>query len=353
MCVIIHRQPNVEIPFDKLTSACLVNGDGWGVAIPDRGKLELRRVFESKGNDPDKIARILEDAKGQDVFLHLRFKTKGATDLKNVHPFTVTNKKTDGIDVQFMHNGTLSDFGNQADCDSKVFAREIVRPLYQALRSELGNNALRSPLFSKIMHKYAGPSSLFAVVDSLGNNLIVNKDRGVQFDGWWASNQYSFNSSHRDPPKTYNNYYYSSARSLQKTETTAGTSAAQSFVGRSDTVVKEDTTAPFGPTTPSLRSDIPNVTGNQAARYIIPKGNLSYPAKRQTFCDVAEIASIEECTLMSQENVKELVETYPEHAVLLIMDLLTELYDTKFDDDVDQIDSYYRDVEAKGLKVSA
>ena len=329
MCVIIHRQPNVDIPFDKLKSACIVNGDGWGIAIPDRGKLELRRVYEPKGNDPDKIARILEDAKDQDVFLHLRFKTRGATDLKNVHPFTVASKKHDGIDLQFMHNGTLSDFGNQADCDSKVFAREIVRPLYQALRSDLGNNAIKSPLFSKIMHKYAGTSSLFALVDSLGNSLIVNKDRGHQFEGWWASNEYSFNRTHREP--TYSTYY--TGRSLQKETTTAGTSTAQSFtVGRSDTVVTGDTTAPFGPATHSPTAT-PDVTGIKGAKKIVSKAKLSYPAKRQTFCDVAEITSLEECTLMSKANVEELVADFPEHAALLIMDLLAELYDASFDEE--------------------
>jgi hypothetical protein len=47
---------------------------------------------------------------------------------------------------------------------------------------------------------------------------------------------------------------------------------------------------------------------------------------------VAEIANLEECCLMSAENVTQLVAEYPEHASLLIMDLLAELYDTKFDD---------------------
>lgn len=329
MCVIIHRQPNVDIPFDKLTSACLVNADGWGIAIPDRGKLELRRVYDPKGNDPEKVAKVLEEAKRQDVFLHLRFKTRGATDLKNVHPFTVTNRKSDGIDVQFMHNGTLSDFGNQADCDSKVFAREIVRPLYSALRDTMGDKALTSPLFSKIMHKYAGPSSLFAIVDSKGNHLIVNKDKGFQHDGWWSSNEYSFNRTHREP--TYSTYYQSKwidhGRSVQKAETTAGTATAAA-VGRSDTVVKEDTTTPFGPT----RGTIPEVTGtDHTTKRIVAKGELPKPSPRQTFCEVAGIAALEECSLMSADNIKELVTDYPEHAALLIMDLLAELYDAKIE----------------------
>jgi len=331
MCVIIHRQPNVEIPFDKLKSACIVNGDGWGIAIPDRGKLELRRVYEPKGNDPEKVARILEDAKGQDVFLHLRFKTRGATDLKNVHPFTVSTDKHDGIAVQFMHNGTLSDFGNQADCDSKVFAREIVRPLYLALRDSFGDQALTNPLFSKIMHKYAGTSSLFALVDSKGNHLIVNKDRGVQHDGWWSSNQYSFDRTHREP--TYSSSYYQSkwvgtGRSLQKeAETTAGTAVGP--VGRPDTVVKEATSpTPFGP----AKGSIPEVTGNTATKRIIPRGSLPKPTARQTFCEVADIVTLEECSLMTTENIKELISEYPDHAALLIMDLLVELYDASFDD---------------------
>jgi len=343
MCVIIHRKPNVDIPFEKLQSACLVNADGFGLVIPDRGKLEVIKEFDSKGNNPDKLAKLLEKAKDKDVFVHLRFKTKGATDLKNVHPFIVSTRKSAGIDVQFMHNGTLSDFGNQADCDSKVFAKEIVAPLYRTMLDSFGpEKALNAPIFAKVLRKYSGNGSVFTLVDGLGNHLIINRDNGKEFDGWWASNEYSFNRTHREPAaNTYykNGNYYGSAGykykggSLQKEEVKSSSASVVETGGR-DTVVKGATPqAPFTttPKTTGAVHRIPEITGTTNHKHVVPKGDMPKPPQRKSFCEEVGIDNLEEITLLSPDNIKDLVAEYPEHASLLIMDLITELYDRAYD----------------------
>lgn len=346
MCVIIHRKPNVDIPFEKLQSACLVNADGFGLVIPDRGKLEIIRQFDAKGNDPDKLAKLLDKAKDKDVFVHLRFKTKGATDLKNVHPFPVSTRKSAGMDVQFMHNGTLSDFGNQADCDSKVFAKEVLAPLYSALLAQHGpTKAMNHPVLYKVLKKFAGSGSVFTLVDGLGNHTIINRDNGKEFDGWWASNEYSFNRTHREPaastarPGYYGAYGYKyKGGSLQKEEAKSSSASVVETGGR-DTVVKEAThQAPFtktpktgGEDRPGAVHRIPEITGTTNHKYVVAKGDMPKAPYRQTFCEAVGIDDLEETTLLSPDNIKDLVAEYPEHASLLIMDLLTELYDRKYD----------------------
>lgn len=338
MCVIIHRKPNVDIPFEKLQSACTVNADGFGLVIPDRGKLEVIKQFDSKGNDPEKLAKLLEKAKDKDVFVHLRFKTKGATDLKNVHPFIVSTRKSAGIDVQFMHNGTLSDFGNQADCDSKVFAAEIIAPLYRSMINTYApEKALNAPVFTKILKKFAGNGSVFTLVDGLGNYVIINRDNGKEFEGWWASNEYSFNRTHREPASAYNSRtgYYGNAGykykggSLQKEEIKSSSSSMVEKGGR-DSVV-DSTPFTTTPKTGGAVPRIPDITGTTNHKSIVPRGDMPKPPQRKSFCEEVGIDDLEEITLLSPDNIKDLVAEYPEHASLLIMDLITELYDRAYD----------------------
>lgn len=327
MCVIIHRIPGQDLPFEKLKSACIVNPDGFGVLIPDRGKLEMRRVYDVNGNAADKLAKLFEDAKGLDVYAHLRFRTKGPKDLTNVHPFTVVNKKTDGVDVQFMHNGTLPDFGNDIACDSRAFTFEIVRPLYRMVAAKVGiDKALYDPLFGKLLTKYAGPNSIFTLVDSFGNNLIINKKQGFKFDWGWASNEYSFNRDHRD-------YGYSTSYSQYKANNYKSSGSTSWVIGEntSSKVDKEfNDELPFdNPTTKAKTTtalpEVMNKTGTPAA--IIRRSNMPVTSNRQTFLDVAELHDLSEVTNLSREDIEDLVDEYPEHACLLIQDLITELYD--------------------------
>jgi len=336
MCVIIYREPGVTIPFDKLKSACIVNADGMGLVAIDRGKLELRKFFQEKGNEPETLAKFLEDAKDLHVYAHLRFRTKGAKDKDNVHPFGVLKKKLHGMDLQFMHNGTLTDFGTTNDCDSKHFAKSLLRPLSETfLKANEGKPFLHDPVYVKLLEKYAGKGSVFLLVDNLGNHQIVNYDNGKAFDGWWASNEYSFNRTHRESyDYGYGSRGYSKGYQQWKED---GYWKPDSPQAEEKKVVSLPPIKSGGDTQPPFDDDVPFET----AKKEVAKAATVNPTlpKRPRFIDVAELSCLADVCQLSMDQIKDLVDDYPEEAALLIRDLIKEVYDldVEADDEIEEV----------------
>ena len=199
MCVIIVRNPGIEIDPEKISSACEVNAHGFGVSIVDRGKLETIKYFNDKGNDPRELTRIFEQAKNQLVFAHLRFSTKGAKNQDNCHPIRIFQ---DGDhEAYFMHNGTINNFGNDDISDSREFAETILSPLTEAFFEIDDMDLFDNKTYNAIIEKYRPGGSVFTLYDSQGK--YINMGSGVQYDGWWASNSYSFNRTHRSTNTSY------------------------------------------------------------------------------------------------------------------------------------------------------
>lgn len=342
MCVIIHRKPGVTIPFEKLKSACIVNKDGMGLVAFDRGKLEVRKFFETTGNNPDTLQKFLDDAKDLHVYAHLRYRTKGATDKENVHPFGVLTKKKHDIDVQFMHNGTLTDFGTKTDCDSKHFARTLLRPLSEKLMKAVGpEQLLHDSTMIAILEKYAGRSSVFLLTDSLGNHRIINYNEGKEFEGWWASNEYSFNRTHRETSYTGGSYY--SGRRSYWDDDDKDTGNYQAW--KPDKVSPQAETKPVsvaplpaakpaGNTKTPFNDEIPFPTKEKAEVKEVAKKpvNPTLP-KRERFIDVAQISDLADVCQLTSEDIKDLIDEYPEEAYMLIRDLIKELYDRDMEND--------------------
>lgn len=343
MCVIIYRKPGTTIPFNKLKSACIVNADGMGLVAIDRGKMELRKYFDKKGNSPDTLQKFLEDAKDLHVYAHLRYRTKGATDKSNVHPFGILKSKKHGIDLQFMHNGTLSDFGTNDVCDSKHFVKTFLAPLTERLLKAIDpNELLHDPVYKEILNKYAGRSSVFLLADNLGNHQIVNYDNGKEFDGWWASNEYSFNRYHRDKDEgdRYYSYGYYGRSAYRDSDWNYSRSSPQNDktpvslakVPVKALVVAGDTRHPFN-------DEIPFETAKAEATKEVATSAPANPTLtgRERFTDIASISSLSDLVGLSREDVADMVDEYPEHTVILILDLLKELYDRdrEYDDIAD------------------
>jgi hypothetical protein len=336
MCVIIHRAPGITIPFEKLQSACIVNADGMGIVAYDRGKLELRKFFDPKGNDPEILQQHLEAAKDLHVYVHLRYRTKGSTDKANVHPFGVLKNKKHGMDIQFMHNGTLQDYGTSDTCDSKHFVKTLLTPLSEKLLKAVEPDVLiHDKTYLDILNKYAGKSSVFLLADSFGNHQIVNYDCGKEFDGWWASNEYSFNRTHREPSRTYKNYSKGYYLNGKWTEYESSPQADAPQWGKytdyeekkvislpplppEGTESVSDSRAPFNDEVP-WKEEVKEVAKKAPISPTLPT--------RERFIDIAEINDLSEVCQLSRVHIEDLVEEYPEQAVLLIMDLLKELYD--------------------------
>ena len=204
MCLIVLREPNFEIPYDKFEAALINNPDGFGLTYPSDKGLEVFRSPEEQ--DPEKLYRLVTEELGTEkLMLHLRYTTAGATTLRNAHPFPILEKGVDGVDLRMAHNGTLGKYktlANRGESDTRAFVREFVRPLFKRLAKGMEPEELLSDDFTKkILEDQLTAASVLTFLDSEGNTLICNEkgNGGKQEDEWYYSNTYSFNKSHRTP----------------------------------------------------------------------------------------------------------------------------------------------------------
>ena len=204
MCLIIERQPNFEIPFDKFESAVLNNPHGYGLSYPDQdGKLITLRSAEKP--NVDSLYRLVnEELIDQKLMVHLRYTTVGKTILRNSHPFPVLERGEDGVDLRMAHNGTLGKYRPtdkaNSESDTRVFVREFVRPLFKRLsRGMDAKEILQDSFTKKILEDQLTGASVLTFLDGDGNSLICNAfgNGGKQEADWYYSNVYSFNPKHR------------------------------------------------------------------------------------------------------------------------------------------------------------
>jgi predicted glutamine amidotransferase len=345
MCVIIVRQPGVTLPFDKLQTACKVNAHGWGLAVVDRGKITTRYELLESGNDPENVARALEDANDQLALLHLRFVTAGDKSLENCHPFSVLRHSLHGLDVVLAHNGTLYNYrGNGSDgpSDTKNFVRQYVTPLLERAVTFTGNaNLLKDEFTVKLLEKEVSTNSVVTLLDAEGNVLNIHEGHGKQFDGWWASNTYSFNDDHRETKTTttiyssWNDYIgadddgvpYGDDRAYGDTAAAEIITLPTTTTTRSPTIIKPKELDPIVNPTMAIAADRINLALQMAGKR--PSASLIkklLDSKRQTFCKITGIDHLREMTRFDPEDLDELVNFYPEVATVLLQDLLFELY---------------------------
>lgn len=209
MCVIIEKQPGFLIPHNMLDTACDINKHGFGISYINKGKLKTIKKADTP-NDPKVIADILEPLKDVKVYIHLRHATVGDVVMMNCHPFDVSPAKR--YQVQMMHNGTLWGFSPDktstpldSRSDTLIFATKVVAPLIQRGYAYLGDKVLEDEFTIKILRSYITQNSVVVFFDNKGRSIRFNKSQGKDFEGFWASNDYSFQQSHyRSSTKTYN-----------------------------------------------------------------------------------------------------------------------------------------------------
>ncbi len=289
MCLIIDRQPNFEIPYDKFESAILNNPDGYGLTYPsgnNDGKLITLRSADKA--DPEGLYKLInEDLINEKIMVHLRYTTVGETILRNAHPFPILERESDGIDLRMAHNGTLSKFKpgfKSSESDTRVFVREFVRPLFKRLIRGMDPEELLSDSFTKLLlEDQLSMASVITFLDGEGNSLICNEEGngGKQEDDWYYSNTYSFNPKHRVKPATpvtYNTGYTASG-------------------------YNQGTTLSVVP----------------------PKGTKFKDCSVMKFTRKHGMTSIKDAFHMSDDLIEEVVNKKPDDAVLLIKELLYEL----------------------------
>ncbi len=199
MCVILERNPGVIIPADKLERACDINKHGFGITYSLNGKLQFIRSLVQP-NNPKTVADHLQKLKAHKVWVHLRHATVGAVNKDNNHPFLLLGKKRHGYDLAMMHNGTLFSYKptdqKSTDSDTLIFAKEFAAPLALRFHAFNKHKLLEDEFFKKFLKQEVGYSSVVVLVDGAGNTLCINRDKGKEYEGWWASNDYSFQDTH-------------------------------------------------------------------------------------------------------------------------------------------------------------
>lgn len=371
MCVIIHRNPNIIIDPEKIESACKVNPDGYGLSIIDRGKMETVKKYDAKGNNASEVIRLMEEGKGYPLFLHLRFSTKGKKDEDNCHPFEVFSDGS--YKVMLMHNGTLSSMGDANRSDTREFAEDYLKPLVRAFYEIEGEGILVDKHFEKIIEHFRSAGSVFTLYDSNGESLKLGK--GYEHEGWWSSNEYSFNRSHREPTPPFRGASGTSGYN----HNSGGTQFALIFNSYRDEygwyergiwITHIEKTASHRANRKKIENYLENNGNNKTANSnvvplkkeekagekevkdekkqeedflenecaaigqainvakkngALPADHIA-PAKRLTFCELADISNLEEINILNEEEILEMVERMPFAATLLIMDILYALY---------------------------
>lgn len=354
MCVILELEKGVEFPFEKLEVACEINPDGFGLLVQDRGKMECIKLYDPKGNNPDMVMKHLEDAKDHHRLLHLRFSTAGQKTVENCHPFQVLNKTDHGVDLWFMHNGTLYDFTKAQDAhsDSYHFNESVLKPLLASLRYTHGPTYLEQEYLKYLLKEVAG-NSVFTLFDSHDNLLKIENNSCIKAEGMWASNSYSFQTTHTRYKSTYTPYNqqggqcalpfhstttgqtHSSGTSLGKTLPSTTNSGTKTSVPTttSSTAASTDYTdgtividsSPVVHKTLALEAEHLKELLQEALLNRKPgtTTNISFVGFRKpSFLELTGLDSWQDLKYLDQETIEEMVELLPDLASTLISDLL-------------------------------
>jgi hypothetical protein len=196
MCVIIHRPAGLVLPVEVIEKAAHANQDGYGLAVADRGKLEVVKVFTNDDPPVDEILKRLDDAKDQEIVLHCRIATVGEKNFDNCHPFPVLNREEHGLDLVLFHNGTFSYYRDAQNKHSDTYwlTKRVVSPLMQKIYETEGVNEWSSNDLLRATLGGIAVSSRIVMFDGNGTRLTINKKEGKEYeiDGqkWWASNDW-------------------------------------------------------------------------------------------------------------------------------------------------------------------
>lgn len=350
MCVIIEKYPGTTLPSDKMEIACDVNKHGYGIAYVHKGRIRtIKKAVAGKNNDPGEILDILQPLKDKRVFIHLRHATVGDVCDINAHPFDVSPSKR--LDIGLMHNGTLYDFtpahpNKEGYSDTLLFATNLVTPFLKRMHAFAGVDVLKDIYTREVLKKFLTNTSVVVLYDQLGNVIKLNESAGKEFEGWWASNTYSFNDQH----------LRSSKRSTQTYNYTGYNHQTHEYRWPQD----YDNDLPWKKQSVGVdgwanwddfcrKADIKKVTSEQAGKgeqfeleCIAARINLTQMSEKSVMTTVGSamsdlsvkiddftkrtgLSSITEVMKLSKADLEELCETYPKGAAVMVIELCAEI----------------------------
>lgn len=390
MCIIIDRKADVVIPKEQIELACDINKHGFGVSWIEKRRIKTFRNI-SQPTDPQEVNDQLDKLKKHRVYLHIRHATVGPVTMENNHPFNILTQEKDGRDLCFMHNGTLWDFDPKtvdvSMSDSAYFAQSVVRPMAIRWAAWMPKKSfLDDTLFIKLLCKYITGDGKLVMYDNLGGTMVINRTKGKDYNGYWASNdhlddKYHYRSSTKQGTKWHRDYDTSGAYGAYGTRETdyaydsspsTGPKITQSTSAFNKTAVdlpwEKETTNILEPKTflelvesksaPGLYVAADNTYENKhlgmtvirrerfemsEARALIEttkereisvvRGSMVklLNVKRESFVELTGIQKLEDVGRLSKVQLVELSENFPMATAELIIDLLARIVPVPLD----------------------
>jgi predicted glutamine amidotransferase len=203
MCVIVQKPKKVLFPEKDIESAYIVNPHGFGYMYYDKS-LKKIQTFRSVDISKDEVQKIFKGLKNEEVCFHFRWCTEGDKTKKQAHPFKVLSKNKHGVDMYFMHNGTIKAILKkdllEGESDTQAFNRLILHPILREKPDLIKNKS-----FHKMLREYIGYTSRLCFMYGDGEIVKINEHLGNEKEDCWVSNLYSFNRNHRQSTKNNNN----------------------------------------------------------------------------------------------------------------------------------------------------
>jgi hypothetical protein len=180
MCLIIHKPAGAEVPFDLLENAADDNPDGIGLMYTDAAGVPCAyKILPGQWADPvAHVSKVLSGYKDTEVGIHFRWRTHGAIDEVNTHPYDVP-----GMGL-LMHNGVLP---------VPAAAPSHLSDTYHFIQRELaGAPALDDEPFWQTVGEVIRPTgSKFLVLDNAGRFKRINEPAWKAYKGLMLSNTHS------------------------------------------------------------------------------------------------------------------------------------------------------------------
>jgi hypothetical protein len=172
MCVIIHRPPNVDIPFGTLQKCWNSNPHGAGVMYSVDNQLVIEKGFMDFNNFIKYYEKI---PKERGILIHFRYGTSGTLTPDQCHPFLIHKN------LACMHNGIIDQYHGMDDkkSDTKLFCDKILK--------QLPHNFLRNRGITLLIDEFTG-GSILVFMDNLGKIFKIGQDSGICQEGCWFSN---------------------------------------------------------------------------------------------------------------------------------------------------------------------
>lgn len=339
MCVIVHLGAKKSISKQLLENCYDNNPEGWGIMYAHEGKLGMHKDVSDFNTFYKKYLEIPREAERA---VHFRIRTHGEINQNNCHPFKISE------DIGLMHNGFITThMVDKKMSDTFNYCEYELKPIVAGWPG-----CMTAKEFEKLVEEATGYSKLI-FMNSSGKTLRIRQSMWVERNGVFFSNAHSLTKSYRS--NSYSRTTYSPVPTYANTWKTRNSTPVEKYAAMKHlpAVDGEDFED-------QQISDLyaGNKTDQQGKEYISTieeeRANaaqeMNTPANTQQHSmeevDTEVVDDIEDdetdsftldmesLLCMTQEDMKDWVQDYPQSATYVICGLMDTLVQSgKFDID--------------------